>query len=109
MIALVLQLICTLAVLLYVLALLVPGEPGRVLRAWAVGLFFGTIVFSVVMSVLWVELHDWRAWVIWLLLSPIAYVVLRLRRAGQQRPVAGQAKRRTTGQSHDPTDPGHPW
>jgi len=37
-IALVLQLICTLAVLLYILAILVPGDPGRTLRGWAVGM-----------------------------------------------------------------------
>lgn len=101
MIALFLQLVCTLAVLLYVLAILVPGDPGRSLRAWAVGLFFGTIVFSIAMSVLWVEMHDWRAWIIWLVVSPVAYVILRTR-SRQPPPANGQAKRRVSDRDPEP-------
>jgi hypothetical protein len=104
-IALLLQLVCTLAVLLYILAILVPGDPGRSLRAWAVGLFFGTIVFSIVMSVLWVEMHDWRAWVVWIVLSPIAYLILRTRRGSEPSRPAGQAKRRPSDQQQPPPPP----
>ena len=104
MIALFLQLICTIAVLLYILAMLVPGDPGRTLRAWAVGLFFGTIVFSIVMSILWVEMHDWRAWIVWLVLSPIAYLILRAHRSEPSR-LAGQAKRRPSDQQQPPPPP----
>ncbi len=105
MIALLLQLICTLAVLLYVLAILVPGDPGRTLRGWAIGLFFGTIVFSIVMSVLWIEIHDWRAWIVWLILSPIAYLILRARGCNEPSPPGGPAKRRPTDQQRPPSPP----
>jgi hypothetical protein len=108
MIALVLQLICTLAVLLYIVAILVPGEPGKRLRVWAVGLFFGTFVFSIVMSVLWVEMHDWRAWVVLLLLSPLAYTVLRIR--GTAPRADGKAKRRVSNRDRDRADgPEREW
>jgi len=107
MIALLIQLAIAAAVFLFVASLAFWNDTGRSLRHAAFALFFGTFALSLVIGLLRAALHDWRTYVAWLVLSPVAYVILRTHRAGSAARPNGQAKRRTSDQQQSTQPP--PW
>jgi hypothetical protein len=81
MIALVVQ--CAVTVSAFLLLLSAPfGTLGRELRQAALCIFVGAIAFYIAASTLIAIfqrlIHDWRFFVAWLAVSPIAYAVLQL-------------------------------
>jgi len=107
MIALLIQLAIAAAVFLFVASLGFWNDTGRSLRHAALALFFGTFAFSLVIGLLRVALHDWRTYIAWLALSPVAYLILRAHRGSRPARPAGQAKRRVSDQQQPPQPP--PW
>ena len=107
MIAPLIQLAIGAAALLFVASLGFWNDTGRSLRHAALALFFGTFAFSLVVGLLRVALHDWRTYVVWLVLSPIAYLILRAQRGSGPARTGGQAKRRVSDQQQAPQPP--PW
>lgn len=106
MIALLVQLAIAASVLLFVASLGFWNDTGRALRRAALALFFGTFACSLIAGLLRLALHDWRTYVAWLVLSPVAYLILRAHRSSPARP-SGQAKRRVSDQQQTPQPP--PW
>jgi hypothetical protein len=106
-IALLIQLAIAAAVLLFVASLGFWNDTGRTLRHAALALFFGTFAFSLVLCLLRLALHDWRTYVAWLILSPVAYLILRALRGSNPARPGGQAKRRVSDQQQAPQPP--PW
>jgi hypothetical protein len=106
-IALLIRLAIAAAVLLFVASFGFWNDTGRSLRHAALTLFFGAFAFSLVLCLLRAALHDWRTYVAWLVLSPVAYLILRAHRgSGSARP-GGHAKRRASDQQQQPQPP--PW
>jgi len=106
-IALLIQLAIAVAVFLFVASLGLWNETGRSLRHAALAVFFGTFAFSLVIGLLRAALQDWRTYITWLVLSPVAYLLLRAHRGSSPARPGGQAKRRVSDQQQPPQPP--PW
>jgi hypothetical protein len=106
-IALLTQLAIAAAVFLFVASLGFWNDTGRSLRHAALALFFGAFAFSLVLCLLRAALHDWRTYVVWLVLSPVAYLILRAHRGSSPTRLGGQAKRRAS--DHEQPSQPPPW